>query len=198
MDAMSIDQYISRELAHPRYDDPLRLSRYGRKIYSQCDEDGLIAEIFHRIGTTTKSFVEFGVGTGVECNTTWLLFQDWSGLWIEGDKHYCDLMRTSHAHWINDNKLSIINRLVNSENINEIIGQRFSKIDIDLLSVDIDYNDYWVWKAIDVISAARRGGGVQRVLGPARGHNRALRSGVPLGRHKLFWREPRRAGRARP
>lgn len=43
-----------------RLDDPLYLERYGYKVYSQNDEDGIIAEIFNRIGTTDKRFVEFG------------------------------------------------------------------------------------------------------------------------------------------
>ena len=51
----------SDELAKPRHADPKRLVRYGFKVYSQCDEDGIIQEIFRRIGTTNRVFVEFGV-----------------------------------------------------------------------------------------------------------------------------------------
>ena len=60
--------------------------RCPRIIYSQAGEDGIIAEIFRRIGTTTKDFVEFGSGNGRENNTVSLLTtQGWKGLWIEGD-----------------------------------------------------------------------------------------------------------------
>src|SRR5262249_9149403 len=73
------------ETATPRTDDPKRLLRHGYKVYSQNDEDGIIAEIFRRIGTQRRTFVEFGVETGVECNTAKLLVEGWRGLWIEGN-----------------------------------------------------------------------------------------------------------------
>ena len=52
------------EIAKPRNADPKRLLRYGFKVYSQNDEDGIIQEIFRRIGTTSKTFIEFGVESG--------------------------------------------------------------------------------------------------------------------------------------
>src|SRR5437879_4604751 len=67
------------EIAKPRHANPKRLARYGYKVYSQNDEDGIIAEIFHRIGTTDRSFVEFGVATGIECNSVKLLVEGWQG-----------------------------------------------------------------------------------------------------------------------
>src|SRR6476660_8214849 len=58
---------------------------FGHRVYSQIDEDGIIAEIFRRIGTGTRHFVEFGVENGMENNTTALLVQGWKGAWIEGN-----------------------------------------------------------------------------------------------------------------
>ncbi|MDR0579328.1 MAG: hypothetical protein LBG21_01855 [Campylobacteraceae bacterium] len=52
-----------------RFDDPIYLERFGYKVYSQNDEDGIISEIFHRIGTANRVFVEFGVENGLENNT---------------------------------------------------------------------------------------------------------------------------------
>ena len=81
---MELNRFWADELAKPRNADPKRLLRYGYKVYSQCDEDGIIQEIFNRIGSTNRSFVEFGVQNGVECNTTKLLIEGWRGLWLEG------------------------------------------------------------------------------------------------------------------
>jgi len=53
------------------------LADHGRKIYSQGDEDGVIAEIFRRVGTTSKTFIEFGAEGGSENNTRLLLEQGW-------------------------------------------------------------------------------------------------------------------------
>ena len=54
-------------------------------MFSQNGEDGLIAEIFKRIGTTNRYFVDFGSSDGFENNTVLLLRQGWGGLWIDAD-----------------------------------------------------------------------------------------------------------------
>ena len=48
-----------------RYSGDKRLEPVGYKVFSQGDEDGVIAEIFRRIGTTDRRFVEFGCGDGL-------------------------------------------------------------------------------------------------------------------------------------
>src|SRR5579871_885302 len=73
-------------MAEPRYAHPLRLEPHGFKVHSQYDEDGIIAEIFRRIGEGSRTFVEFGAGDGAENCTAFLLMQGWRGLWIEGDE----------------------------------------------------------------------------------------------------------------
>lgn len=134
--------------------DPLYLERFGYKVYSQNDEDGIIAEIFNRIGTTNKTFVEFGVQDGLENNTHYLLHQGWSGLWIEGSKKFYNQVIKKFQKPISQNRLTIINAFINVKNINSLIETdgRMSG-EIDLLSIDIDGNDYWVWEAIKSVSA---------------------------------------------
>ncbi|MCS6951607.1 MAG: hypothetical protein RMK57_03650 [Bryobacterales bacterium] len=68
----------------PRFRDPQRLLGSGFKVFSMHDEDGIIEEIFRRIGETNRWFVEFGAGDGLENCTTYLLMKGWSGAWIEG------------------------------------------------------------------------------------------------------------------
>ncbi len=58
---------------------------YEDRIYSQYGEDGVIHEIFKRIGTTNKYYVEFGVEDGFECNARLLReFYDWDGIMMDG------------------------------------------------------------------------------------------------------------------
>jgi hypothetical protein len=75
-------------MSDPRFDDPLRLERSGFKVHSQYDEDGIIAEIFRRIGTTNRICVEFGAGNGSENWTGFLVMQGWRGLWIDGSDSF--------------------------------------------------------------------------------------------------------------
>src|SRR5262245_42046256 len=91
---VDIRRLWAEELAKPRNADPKRLLRYGAKVYSQGDEDGIIAEIFKRVGTTNRTFVEFGVENGTESNTTRLLVEGWRGLWLEGSgPHVADIQQ---------------------------------------------------------------------------------------------------------
>lgn len=124
---------------------------YGFKVYSQNDEDGIIEEIFNRIGTTNKIFIEFGVTNGLECNSHYLLHKGWRGLWIEGDKDYLKDIREKFAPVIADGKLNVLCEFVTRENINELFDTGGVTGEIDLLSIDIDGNDWHVWRAIDVV-----------------------------------------------
>ncbi len=85
LQTMEIEKYLERNLYNnPKYDSPDKLTKFEFQAFSQFGEDGIIKEIFRRIGTTNKYFVEFGVEDGSETNTTYLLYQGWKGLWIDG------------------------------------------------------------------------------------------------------------------
>jgi len=140
------------ELAKPRNADPKRLLGYGFKVFSQNDEDGIIQEIFRRIGTQDKTFIEFGVGPGTECNTAKLLLEGWRGLWIEGLKDHANAIRRTLGSFLGDKgRLKLTEATITAENINSLFAKAGFAGDVDLLSIDIDYNDYWVWKAIDTV-----------------------------------------------
>jgi hypothetical protein len=134
-------------------EDPKRLELFGRQIYSQNEEDGIIAEIFQRVGMNGMDFIEFGCGTGQENNTRFLLEQGWSGLWIDGSVSNVNMAKQSFTHLISDGHLKILNEFVTRENINDLIAcAGYRHCEIDFLSIDIDGNDAHVWRAIDVVS----------------------------------------------
>lgn len=130
---------------HPA--DDLSLAAREIKVFSQNGEDGLLLWLFDTIGTTDRRFVEFGVGDGHECNTRYLAEQrGWTGLRIEGSDEL-----GAEARRIATSGVTVTSSYVTAENINDIIGAAGLGGEIDLLSVDIDGNDYWLWKAITVI-----------------------------------------------
>src|SRR3954464_13126019 len=148
---MSLHRFWAETLAQPRYADRKRLLRHGFKVYSQHDEDGIIQEIFRRIGTSNRTFVEFGVETGVECNTVKLLIEGWRGLWIEVNAQACKGISSTFEMFLQDRRLTLKQSLVTAENINTLIRSGGVDGEIDLLSIDIDFNDYWVGKAIEIV-----------------------------------------------
>ena len=147
---MDLQRFWAETLAQPRYADPKRLLRHGFKVYSQHDEDGIIQEILRRIGTDKRTFVEFGVETGVECNTVKLLVEGWRGLWIEANAQAAKQIASTFDAFLKDSRLKLLQSTVTAENINTLI--RSADLgEIDLIGIDIDFNDYWVWKAIEVV-----------------------------------------------
>lgn len=140
-------------LSHPRYTDKKRLEPFGFKVYSQNEEDGMIAEIFNRIGTTNKFFIEFGVEDGLQCNTHFLLFQGWEGVYMEGSAEFCEKIRENFKIPLERGQLTLLHSFITAENINDLIAQTKAKdlVEIDLLSIDIDGNDYHIFNAISII-----------------------------------------------
>src|SRR5580704_7051947 len=118
-----LQRYWDLELAKPRNADPKRLLRHGFKVYSQCDEDGIIQEIFRRIGNGNRTFVEFGVETGIECNTVKLLIEGWRGLWLDGSETNVAQIRSRYDAFCKNGRLTAIPSFITAENINALIQQ---------------------------------------------------------------------------
>jgi hypothetical protein len=146
---LQIDNYLLENLhKNPKYDSPKKLTRYEFKVFSQAGEDGIISEIFNRIGTTNKFFVEFGVGNGLENNSAYLLVKGWQSYWIEGSERFCKSIRQSFKDLIANQQLTLKNTFITGENIEDLFRKGNVPTELDLLSIDIDGNDYWVWQAI--------------------------------------------------
>jgi hypothetical protein len=135
-------------LSQPKYRDPKKLNRYAFKMFSQHGEDGILAEIFRRIGTTNRYFVEFGSSDGAENNTVFLFRQGWSGFWIDADTAAINTARERFHSEIAGKKLTVTEAFITAENIEDLFRQAQVPEEFDLLSVDIDRNDYHVWEKI--------------------------------------------------
>lgn len=120
------------------------------KGYSQSNEDSIITDIFNKIKTTNKTFVEFGVGNPpkYQCNSTNLIIKHgWSGLMMDSGLDLSGMQ----TGIFKDKPVNFEKVVITVTNINDLISKHINSKTIDLLSIDIDYNDYWVWEAIDVI-----------------------------------------------
>ena len=135
-------------LEQSRYKDDKRLLKYGFKAYSQFDEDGIIQEIFRRIGITNKTFLEIGVGDGLENNTLFLLLKGWKGVWIDGDSKNIKAIQNKFSFLQDSGRLRTKLAWVDKDNIDFLIQDLGLPQEIDLLSLDIDGNDYHVLENI--------------------------------------------------
>jgi len=145
-------QELAAVLADPRYADPLRLERSGFRVHSQYDEDGIISEIFRRIGEQSRLFVEFGSGNGSENCTGFLLMQGWRGLWIDAGESNLTNVERMWAAEIGRGQLVARRAFITVDTIDAIIREAGFAGEIDLLSVDLDGNDYHVLKKIEVVA----------------------------------------------
>jgi hypothetical protein len=137
--------------ASVRTSRPHSLDEVEFKVFSQGGEDGIIQFLTSRIPIPNRTFVEFGVSDYTESNTRYLLFKDnWKGLILDGSEKNIRTIRESSMFWRYE--LTAAKHFITKDNINAIIGGAGFAGDVGLLSIDIDGNDYWVWKEISVIS----------------------------------------------
>lgn len=139
-------------LESPRMSDPLRLLKYGYRVYSQSDEDGILHEIFRRVGIANKTFVELGSGDGLENNSLFLLMQGWRGLWLEGSARRVAATRKALAGPIREGHLRVEQHFATAANVDHAIQQRVSDQEIDMLSIDLDGNDYYILDSIKSVT----------------------------------------------
>lgn len=122
---------------------PGNLALSGYKVYSQTDEDGIIAAIFDRIAHQSR-FLEIGVQTGVECNSLLLLLKGWRGSWIEGSAAACRKITSELGKASFDKLFRATRSFVTRENVVQLVQDEMAFLaaeELDFFSLDIDGND---------------------------------------------------------
>jgi hypothetical protein len=179
-------------------DAPARpLSEYGFSCYSQADEDGILLYLFSMVGATNRQCVEICAGDGIECNTANLILnRGWHGLLIDGDadnvargtRFYA---RSRHTRIYPP---KIVQAWITSDGVNDVIAENGFSGEIDLLSLDLDGVDYWIWKAIAVISPRIVVLEYQDILGPERSWTVPYSDDFVSGRYSMTDYMPNFAG----
>ena len=173
------------------------LNEYKNNVTSQAGEDGILEYLCSRFGIEKGWCVEFGAWDGKHLSNTWSLIQKgWSAVLIEGDPVKCEELKKLYK----DSKTvypicafvgfeeSDPNRL---DNI--LAGTPIPK-QFDVLSVDIDGNDWYVWNGLKnyqpaiVIVEANSGipALVSKVSPANSGGGASARALVELGKQKGY------------
>ncbi|MAI14363.1 MAG: hypothetical protein CMM15_10125 [Rhodospirillaceae bacterium] len=121
------------------------------KYFSQNDEDGYTLKINERFKGSLESFVEIGVGNGLENNTLLLKANGLRGLWVDAEMLPKDIVLDEKSK-----NFKFVKMFVTYKNINEILTMHLDKLklkEFDVLSVDIDSDDL---KVIDSITSKFR------------------------------------------
>jgi SAM-dependent methyltransferase len=142
---IALDELARRHEA-PSPGDSGPLTRFELRGFSQHGEDGVIAEILGRIGVGGRFFVEFGVESGREGNCVFLAdVLDWGGLFIEADDDAHASLKRKYAA---NPRVTTVHAAVTPENVESVFEQAGVPAEPDLLSIDIDGGDYWVWDQV--------------------------------------------------
>jgi hypothetical protein len=109
------------------------LSLYEKKVFSQHGEDGITLKLLELMGTTNKFYLEIGCEDNEGCSNIFWRNNDWQGLVI--DSKFVNAPRSIISH-------------VTRENIVETLESQTVPHSFDFCSLDVDYNTFWIWKAL--------------------------------------------------
>ncbi|MDE2505758.1 MAG: hypothetical protein KGM43_00955 [Planctomycetota bacterium] len=153
----------------------------GFRVNSQSDEDGILLFLFAILEmsgrdagvdpSTSRRCVELGAGDGRECNTANLILRrGWTGLLLDGDprnvRHARDFYGRHRATWINPPRCE--HAWLTRATVNETLAKYGFDDALDLLSIDLDGVDYWIWEALTVARPRVVVVEYQDLLGPER------------------------------
>ncbi|HZO37444.1 MAG TPA: hypothetical protein VFB41_11295 [Solirubrobacteraceae bacterium] len=126
------------------------LLAHRSNVYSQNGEDGVLAEIFRRLGREPQWVVEFGAWDGRHMSNSWRLLEAGAnGVLIEADPVKYEELVSNVAGL--DGDVTPLNAFVTpgpDSNLAELLGSTSIPKDFDLLSLDTDGPDVPIWQAL--------------------------------------------------
>lgn len=122
-------------------------------VFTYHGEDGIILYLLHHIGAVSKLFLDIGSGDCIKSNCANLaVHYGWQGMFVDKDPKQLAVGQNFYRKNVHHNQLlKFLEIEVTTEKINGILKDYGYSGDVGLLSIDIDGNDYWIWKAIEVI-----------------------------------------------
>ena len=139
----SVDRLVQR--AAPELFAVEDLTRYELRVFSQNGEDGVLVEILNRIGVTNRFFVEFGIQNGTEGNC--VLLADvfgWAGVFVEADDEDFAALAAKYE----GSGVRTVHDMVTAARVEQIFRAAGVPEQPDVVSIDIDGNDLYVWDAL--------------------------------------------------
>jgi len=138
-----------------QHKDKINIGNSGFRVFSQFEEDGKILYILACIGIKTFSFIEIGSDDGLNSNCANLALNfGFHGLFIDANSRSVnrgEYFYKKYPHPFGHKPVFRCTK-VTRDNINDVIKNSGIGKEVDVLSIDIDGNDYWIWDAITVTS----------------------------------------------
>jgi hypothetical protein len=127
------------------------LQRYEYSLLSQNGEDGILRYLFAQAGFESRWFVEFGFGAH-QCNSLRLMLHErFKGLLMDGSAENCRFFNIN-AERLGIGGVKAVQAFLTRDELDPLISSQGVPREIDLLSLDVDGNDYWFWEALSAVS----------------------------------------------
>ena len=128
------------------------LLEYKGNVYSQAGEDGIIEKILEIIPDNNNWCVEFGAWDGKHLSNTRYLIQDksYSAVLIEGNTQKFEELKRNYNSCRNVIPINEFVGFSKDDNLDKLLSTKPIPYNFDFLSIDIDGNDYHVWKSMTV------------------------------------------------
>ena len=129
------------------YSEIKNLSDVDYKVFSQTGEDGMIDYLLYSLNIKIPKFVEIGVGDYSESNTRYIFEKNCcKGLIVDKNRNLKKKVSKVVKLWKGD--LTIIETIVTSQNILNILNSNNFDNNLDVFSLDVDGIDYWLLEAL--------------------------------------------------
>jgi hypothetical protein len=139
----------------------------GFRVHSDADEDGILLYILALTGTDSRRLVDLGAnGVAASNSANLLLHHGWTGVLVDADE---TALRAAVDHYVASGVMppAVVSSWLTADNVNDVITAN-DATGADLLLIDVDGIDYWLWKAIDCMRPRVVVVEYQDILGPQR------------------------------
>lgn len=140
----------------------------GFGVFCDADEDGILLYLLSLVGSGRKQLVDLGSASMSSSNTSNLiLHHGWTGLLVDANE---EAVTGAEADFRAAGVIppTMVSAWLTAEDINDLLREHGPTGEVDLLSIDIDGNDYWLWNAIEAITPRVVVIEYQDILGPER------------------------------
>jgi hypothetical protein len=127
----------------------------GFRVFSEADEDGILLFLLAAVGVDRGRFVDIGAGDGISASNcaNLTLNLGFHGLFVDAEQDRIEAARRFYVSHPDTRAYPprTAQAFVTRENVNKVIHRAGFEGEIDVLSIDIDGNDYWIWQAITCV-----------------------------------------------
>jgi hypothetical protein len=128
----------------------------GFRIFSQVDEDGISLFLVAVAGDGPQTVIDLGCGNGVDASNSanLILNLGFRGLLVDGSGEQAERARAFYAAHpdTKEDPPATTSAFLTRETVNDVVSAAGFEGEVDLLSIDVDGNDYWLWQALDVVT----------------------------------------------